>query len=295
MRIKRSLLLAIAWAVTAAPGYAADEAPATKAFTYKKTPQGDLQLVVHYPPGWNPGDKRPAIVFFFGGGWSGGTLKQFEPQSIYLAGRGMVAVRADYRVKSRHQVDPDKCVEDAKSAVRWLRQQASQLGVDPDKIVSSGGSAGGHIAACTGLTDGLDAAGEDLQVSSRPNALVLFNPVLRFDGIPELMKRIGDNEALGKSLSPTLHLSRSTPPTLVLFGTADRLRTHGDEFHKRAQELGHRTEYYHAEGQPHAFFNKAPWQGRTLYRVDEFLASLGYVKGKPTLKDPDKGTEAAKK
>jgi len=103
----------------------------------------------------------------------------------------MVAARADYRVKSRHGVSPKECVEDAKSAIRWVRQNAAKLGADPNRIVAAGGSAGGHIAACTALTPGLDAEGEDTKVSSLPNALVLFNPVLRFSGIPQLMERDG--------------------------------------------------------------------------------------------------------
>ena len=55
--------------------------PPTKSFTYKKTKQADLEMVVHYPPGWKDTDKRPGIVFFFGGGWTNGTIKQFEPQA----------------------------------------------------------------------------------------------------------------------------------------------------------------------------------------------------------------------
>jgi acetyl esterase/lipase len=178
----------------------------TKDFTYKKFDGGELKLTVHYPPGWKKEDRRPGIVFFFGGGWNNGKVTQFERQAEYLASRGMVAARADYRVKSRHGVTPDKCVEDAKSAIRWMRKKAADLGVDPERIVSAGGSAGGHIAACTALCPGLDAADEDPSISSKPNALLLFNPVLRFDGIPTLMERINNDEKLGKQISPTLHL-----------------------------------------------------------------------------------------
>jgi acetyl esterase/lipase len=140
----------------------------------------------------------------------------------------MVAARADYRIKSKHDVTPKECVEDAKSAVRWIRQNAAKLGVDPDRIVAAGGSAGGHIAACTAFTPGLEADGEDIKISSKPNALVLFNPVLRFDNMPPLMQRIGNDEALGKAISPTLHLAKDSPPTLLLFGTADRLLSQGE-------------------------------------------------------------------
>ena len=88
-------------------------------------------------------------MFFFGGAWTQWRPGQFEPQASYLAGRGMVAIRADYRVKNRHRATPADGVEDAKSAIRWVRQNASMLGVDPDRIVAAGGSAGGHLAACT--------------------------------------------------------------------------------------------------------------------------------------------------
>ena len=250
----------------------------TKPFVYKKTKQADLELVVHYPPDWKETDKRPGIVFFFGGGWTNGKIGQFEPQATHLASRGIVAVRADYRVKSRHGVTPKECVEDAKSAVRWMRQNAAKLGIDPERIVASGGSAGGHIAACTAFTPGLDAEDEDAKISSKPNALVLFNPVLRFAGLPQLMDRIGGDEALGKAISPTLHLSKDSPPTLILFGTADRLAVMGDEFMAKSKELGHRAELFTAEGQSHGFFNRPPWQEKTTQRMDEFLVSIGYLR-----------------
>ena len=219
--IRTSALFLCGLLLGLASAQAADQQD-TKSFVYKKTKQADLELIVHYPPNWKDSDKRPAIVFFFGGGWTGGKIGQFEPQASHLARRGMVAARADYRVKTRHGVTPKECVEDAKSAVRWMRANAAKLGVDPDRIVAAGGSAGGHIAACTAFTPGLDADDEDAKISSKPNALVLFNPVLRFTGIPQLMERIGDDEALGKAISPTLHLTKDSPPTLIFFWTADR-------------------------------------------------------------------------
>jgi acetyl esterase len=197
-----------------------------------------------------------------------------------------VAARADYRVKARHGVTPEQCVEDAKSAVRWLRQNATRLGIDPDRIVAAGGSAGGHLAACTALAKDIEPAGEDLTISSRPNAIVLYNPVLRFDGIPQLLQLVNNDAVVAKKISPTLHLAPDSPPTLILFGSADKLKEHGGEFLKRAKELGHRSEMYTAADQPHGFFNRSPWQERTTVRVDEFLTSLGYLKGAATLKAP---------
>jgi acetyl esterase/lipase len=259
---------------------------ATREFTYKKTPHAELKLLVDVPDDWKATDKRPAIVFFFGGGWKNGTTKQFEDQARYLASRGMVAARADYRVKSRHEVTPEKCVEDAKSAVRWVRQHAAELGVDPQRIVSSGGSAGGHLAACTALTSGLEAEGEETAVSSRPNALVLFNPVLKFVGTESLEERVGGNKQLSEQISPTLHLTRDTVPAILFFGTEDRMIEQAHEFLARSKELGHRAEMMTAEGVGHGFFNRSPWKERTLRRADEFLASLGYLQGAPTVEAP---------
>jgi acetyl esterase len=270
----------------AEPGFAQDPPQANvKTTTYKKTKQAALDMVVHFPSGWKESDRRPAIVFFFGGGWENGTINAFEPQATYLAGRGMVAARADYRVKSRQGVTPKECVEDAKSAVRWLRQNASMLGIDPERIVASGGSAGAHIAACTAVTPGVESEGEDTKVSSKANVLVLFNPVLRFG--PQMLQRIGNDEVLGRAISPTLHLTKDSPPTLLFYGTDDWLLRQGEEFMQRSKELGHRAELFTAPGEPHGFFNRPPWREKTLARADEFLESLGYLKGKPTINVPD--------
>ena len=240
---------------------------------YKKIGDVELKLFLSYPDDWKAADKRPAIVFFFGGGWTNGTPEQFSKQAAHLAKRGMVAARADYRVKSRQSVTPDKCVEDAKSAVRWLRKNASALGIDPDRIVAAGGSAGGHIAACTGTVQGFDAENEDASISSKPNAMILFNPVLHLE---PLAQRMNDQE-VARKITPNLHLEKGLPPTLILFGTADPLKEGTKDYLEKAKELGTKAEIYWAEGQPHGFFNKPPWMERTLQRADEFLVSLGYL------------------
>ena len=255
----------------------------TKEFIYKSTKQAELKLLVDVPDNWRRSDWRPAIVFFFGGGWTKGTPSQFENQARYLALRGMVAVRADYRVKSPHGVTPVACVEDAKSAMRWVRQHAAELGIDPDKIVAAGGSAGGHLAACTGTVTGFDAEGEETAISTRPVAMVLFNPVLNLT-THGLSKRLGDDQALAERISPTLQLSNKTPPALLMFGTEDKFLVQAEEYMARAKALGIKAELYTAKGQGHAFFNRSPWQERTLARSEQFLTSLGYLEGKSLLK-----------
>ena len=146
--------------------------------TYKTVGDTKLNLWIYYPPGHKPGDKRSAIVFFFGGGWTGGSPQQFEQHCKHLASLGMVAITADYRVASRQQVKAVSCVADAKSAIRFVRKEAGRLGIDPNRIVAAGVSAGGHIAACTAVIKEFDESTEDTSISSVPNALALFNPAV---------------------------------------------------------------------------------------------------------------------
>ena len=97
--------------------------------TYKKVGGVELKLHVFKPGGHQASDKRPAVVFFFGGGWKGGTPKQFYEQSRFFAKHGMVAFAAEYRVSNVHKTSPYECVKDGKSAIRWVREYASQWGV----------------------------------------------------------------------------------------------------------------------------------------------------------------------
>src|SRR3954465_7508711 len=154
--------------------------------TYKTIDGTKLNLYVYYPEGHKPTDKRPAIVFFFGGGWTNGSPTQFEQHCKHLASRGMVAITADYRVASRQQVKAVECVKDAKSAIRYVRKEAARLGVDPNRIAAGGGSAGGHLAACVGVVKGFDESSEDASISSVPNAIVLFNPAVVLAAAPGL-------------------------------------------------------------------------------------------------------------
>lgn len=250
---------------------------------YKKTAEADLALHVFLPPGWKATDKRPVVVFFFGGGWKNGSYTQFVPQAEYFASRGIVAASADYRILSKHKTTPDKCVEDAKSAIRWVRANAGKLGVDPDKVIAGGGSAGGHLAAATAFLDGFDAKDDDVTVSCKPNALVLFNPALNVKDRAVL-------DASGKDVSaafwPNAFVKKGAPPTVIFFGTSDALIDGGKEYLAKAKELGNRAELWTAADMPHGFFNRSPWLEATTHKADEFLASLGYLTGKPTVDVP---------
>jgi acetyl esterase/lipase len=253
-------------------------------YVFKETPQGKLTIQVHLPSGWTPHDSRPAIVFFYGGAWKVGSLNQFLDQAQYFSLRGLVAVRAEYRIESRHGTSPEKCVEDGKSAFRWLRQNASELGIDPERIIGAGGSAGGHVAIAAFTTTGIEAPGEDQSFSPRPDLLVLFNPV--FDAtLPTRVERLQSKE-LARQISPLYNLSQDVPAVVMFYGTEDRILQEARSFMARAKELGLRAHLYVAEGQGHGFFNQSPWKERTLYLSDQFLQREHYLKGPAALQPP---------
>ena len=241
---------------------------------------------VDYPPGYESRNDWPAIVFFFGGGWNGGTIAHFSSQASYLASRGMVCFRADYRVKSRQGTSPFESLKDAKSAMRYIRAHANELGVDPDKIVASGGSAGGHLAAATAVIDGYNEEGEDLSVSCIPNALVLFNPV--YDNGPGGYgyERIGEHY---KDFSPLHNINEGMPPAIVFLGTEDRLIPveTAKYFQSVMEKAGSRSELYLYEGEGHGFFNYRNYEMYvdTRDKATEFLISTGIIR------DPEKNSQ----
>ncbi len=263
---------------------------ATKDIVYKTTPQGELKLHVFSPAGdFQAAVLRPCVVFFFGGGWKAGSYLQFVPQAEYLASRGIVAISADYRILSIHKTTPDKCVEDAKSAIRWVRGHATELGIDPTKVIAAGGSAGGHLAACTALVSAYDAESDDKAISAKPNAMVLFNPAMNIATLFKQRETGGSPITLevAEAITPTSFVAKDTPPAILFFGTADKLKAGGDEYVTKAKALGVRAEMWTAADMPHGFFNKEPWIQVTAKKMAEFLASLGYLGGEPLIKLPE--------
>lgn len=245
---------------------------------YKRVGPNDLKLHVFQPVGWKASERRAAIVFFHGGAWSGGTPTQFYPHCKYLASRGMVAMSAEYRVKVRDGTTPKESVMDGKSAVRWIRLHADDLGVDPKRVAAGGGSAGGQMAAAAGNLSHFDEVGERLEVSSRPDALVLFNPVV--DNGPEGFgyERVSD---YWREFSPMHNLSESSPPTVMFLGTRDKLIpvATGREFKQRMESFGRRCDLHLYPGRNHGFFNVKNTRnyGMTVEQMDAFLVSLGFL------------------
>lgn len=262
-------------------GYQAD-----KSIEFSKPAEGKpLKLDVFFPSDHKEGGKKACIIFFFGGGWSGGSTEQFYGFSKYLSSRGMVAISAQYRTKSSHKAIPSQCVEDGKEAIRYVRSHAHEFGIDPNKIVVGGGSAGGHVAAASTMCPKIDTNPKST-VSCKANALVLFNPV--YDNGPGGYghDRVKD---YWKDISPFHNIVPDLPPTITFFGDNDR---HIDvktinTFQKKMDDIGNQCETHIYEGSAHGFFhiNKG---GRKMFedvlmKTDAFLIRNNFLSGENTV------------
>jgi len=280
------LVLSLAFAQTAsvAPQPLTVDGAGTR--VYKSTGEGELRLHIFSPDGSDTPGTSPAIVFFFGGGWATGSVTQFARQARYFADRGMVAIVADYRVFGRHRTSAFEAMADAKSAVRWVRAHATELRVDSNRVVAAGGSAGGHIALSAAVFDAYDTPGEDTAISSKPNALVLFNPVVD-TAVDDAVWRDRFRQH-GRDGSPYHHMSVGLPPMIILHGKADTTVPFAsvDRFCAEARKLSSRCQLVGYEGARHGFFNSdttdGKWYSDTLREADRFLTEVGYLRALAT-------------
>ena len=259
-----------------------NEAISQDSLLYKTIGSTKLFLEVHKPSNFDATINYPAIVFFFGGGWIGGDRSHFEHHAAYFSKRGVFCFLADYRTRNNSNTTPFQSVKDAKSAMRYIRSNATELNIDPSKIIASGGSAGGHLAAATALISGYNALGDDLKVSSIPNALVLYNPVIDNGPGGYGFERISDAYS---TFSPLHNIKKGAPPTIIFLGTEDALiPVETAKYYQTVMEkVGSRCELKLYKGEGHGFFNYKSFTNykQTVEETDDFLQSLGYLGNEP--------------
>jgi acetyl esterase/lipase len=178
-------------------GIAADPWEKQSAQTFEYKPGLTLTMV-----GRRGAAPKPAVLWIHGGGWTGGRPEMFLPAAEYSAAQGAIAFTVQYRLGS---VAP--AVEDVEAALVWIRKHAAELGVDPQRVIAAGDSAGGHLALALGTV-----------TRERANAIVAYNP------IPDLTGKWAapaGSPAEARRLSPLFHIDAKTPPALLLHGRKD--------------------------------------------------------------------------
>ncbi|MGH9398641.1 MAG: alpha/beta hydrolase fold domain-containing protein [Terriglobia bacterium] len=244
---------------------------------------------------YHPADGKgpfPGVVFIHGGGWVGGPLIQFRRQAAYMASRGFVAETIEYRLAP--EAPYPAAIYDCKAAVRWMRANAKQFKIDPHKIAAAGGSAGGHLAAMLGVTDGIrsfEGHGGNPTFSSRVQAVVSFNGIYDFVSIVERssggapIDRMAERFLGGPlqqipevyvAASPISHVCKDSAPFLLLHGTADTTSPYRQalEMQQALESVGVRADLFTAKGANHGFFNRPPYYQPALERTVQFLHSV---------------------
>ena len=251
---------------------------------YKQIEDTKLYMEIYNPESMDSAKKYPVIVFFFGGGWSSGSTSQFEPHAKYFTQRGMVCVLVDYRVKDRQQTTPFESLKDAKSSIRFLRENANKFHIDTSKIVAAGGSAGGHLAAATALINDYNEISDNKSTSCIPNALVLYNPVIDNGPGGYGYNKIGEAY---KNFSPLHNIREGMPPAIIFLGTNDQIIPveTAKYFQKAMEKVKSQCVLKLYEGQGHGFFNYKNLENykKTVFETDAFLQSIGYLKESPVV------------
>ena len=227
-----------------------------------------------------------AVVYFHGGGWYMGSADWGVGVAQKYADLGLVGITAGYRLSDQKTVTPVDAVEDARSAIRWVREHADELKIDPDRIVARGSSAGGHLATIIAELPGDTTNG---QTSCVPNALVLISPAVDLVNDSWFAKLIGSDKR-PTDYSPINQVRTGMPPTLILQGKTDTVTPAegAKKFTTLMQVLGNRCELVLYDHVGHLFTpeeesdqdmpNPDPKVAAEAWRESvQFLKSLGYL------------------
>lgn len=290
----KPLALAVAVTVTCASLAAgrAENLPAMETQVYKKVAGRELHVDLFQPDDTRPSAGRPAIAFFHGGGWVFGNPAEFHGACRRYAAKGFVTCSFQYRLSVNADgtyPHPDitlvESVKDARSAIRWLRANAARLGVDSDRIVVAGQSAGGQLAWGTVLFDSVNEADDDPAISPRADALLLYSSNYNtLEAWADLLMDRRRGEIW--SVSPYHNLKPGLPPALAFHGSKDATVAPYivQLFAARMRELGNPFELVTLDGRDHylgegnatyaRYFDEA-----ILERTDDFLRRHGFMPG----------------
>lgn len=245
-------------------------------YIYENRDGSDLLAHVFFPEGpMRLG--RPVVVFFHGGFWDSSMVTQFVPHCHHFASRGAVTVTFEYRVNSKHQTGPVEALEDAITAIRWLKENSEVLGIDTEKLAVGGASGGAWMALLLAMSKE--------SPTEVPKALLLFSALVNTTTKGQLSEKFPDRKTASK-LSPSRLVRRKLPPMLIMQGKSDRV-TPFDEvasFRRRMKWRGNRCKLLDFTGCEHSFFNFNVSHRNfemTIGACDRFLVEQGLIPAPP--------------
>ena len=252
------------------PAVTPTELPGATTYIYRDLKPEPLRLFVVNPPNWKASDRRPAYVFFFGGGFIKGTPDRSIGTAKSLTKLGFVGIAPDYRTRERFGTTGVECIADARASLRWVQDHASELGVDPERIVVGGSSAGGSLALWTAIGRTPPGSVDAESPKFKPAALILFSAptdTLSSKRAPLFGKHAAE-------LSPVQNLDAKIPPVLAFHGDADTTVPHSDAVKLRdaLRATGSEIELVTVPGGDHGFRTQLPeWKAKSDGLIADFI------------------------
>jgi acetyl esterase/lipase len=252
---------------------------------YKETEDG-VELKAHvFSPDRDTKQLRPAILFFASGLWENMSITQFAPQSLYFIARGAVAILVEYRVRSAHGSGPLEAMSDARSAIRWVRYNATALKVDPMKVIAVGGAGGAHMALAAAMIPGVADDPNDPNISCVPDGMALFCPIVDTSR-PNLILEKFPNQEEANRCNPSRYVAKHVPPTIIFHGTEDRVIPYDPviKFVNQVKKKNNICELCLFKGRDHSFYNfnvNPEGYDATVAEMDRFLVAQGFLSERP--------------
>lgn len=250
-------------------------------FHYKGSePYQSLKLFVIKPN--KPSLNRTAIIFFHGAGFTNNkvTPSQFQQHALHFSSLGFVSILAEYRpLEVEGLFSPIESLKNTKSVIRWIRNNSKDLGINPNKIIAAGASAGGYLSLCSAMIDQFNNSMDNVHISSQPNALIIFNGGVNSNILIDLFPELKESLLVA---SPVERVKAKLPPSLFFHGTDDKNIPIEDviDFTGRMRSHGNKSKLISYEGLGHGFFNygnldNKPYE-KTIRDSEEFLKEIDF-------------------
>jgi pectinesterase len=243
-----------------------------------------MHLDLFQPSGKGP---FPTVILVHGGAWITGNHAMENPFAMALAKRGYVAATIEYRLSNEAKYPA--AIHDLKASMRWLRANARRYHIDPHRIAAVGASAGGHLVALLGATNGLphfEGDGGNAKASSVVQSVVDIDGPVTFIDPGNIAKELkgpydtntrliggayAEKPDVWREASPITHVNRNSAPVLFINSSGDRPFQQREEMSAKLKALGIESEIVVIPDTPHPFWLFHPWFEPTLQYVDEFL------------------------
>lgn len=250
--------------------------------TGKEVVYGDKSIKEHRlwifnPLDMQPDELRPCVVFIHGGGW-GGKPESLAAQAVYLQRMGVNTISIHFRAPTKN-LTPADTLRDARKAYRWIVEHGHEHHIDVQRLVVSGGSAGGHLSLALATLP----LSDDPVIDHMPQGMVLFNPVIDLvDGWQAGQAKCENAGISPRSFSPAHFVRPQLPPILIQSGSDDPLITPAQirAFQGRMEDVGQSCQFVEYAGAGHGFFNYGREDNQyfqwTMWEFEAFLRGLGW-------------------